>query len=150
MRITEGLTGCVTLSYILKNGQDFNTGSAGGSNSRSQGAGSGKPSMCSGWREYEIQLEWRSSMVGRLTDELERRLRHGLDPWVKIPGSYPQRRKWQPIPVFLPGESHGQRSLAGYSPWVCKESGRIYKLSTHPKTQFWKYMHKYKQLLFIF
>ena len=31
------------------------------------------------------------------------------------------RRKWQPTPVFLPGESHGQRSLAGYSPWVCKE-----------------------------
>ena len=32
------------------------------------------------------------------------------------------RRKWQPTPVFLPGESHGQRSLAGYSPWDCKES----------------------------
>jgi len=29
-------------------------------------------------------------------------------------------RKWQPTPVFLPGESHGQRSLAGYSPWGCK------------------------------
>ena len=28
-----------------------------------------------------------------------------------------RRRKWQPIPVFLPGESHGQRSLVGYSPW---------------------------------
>ena len=28
----------------------------------------------------------------------------------------------QPTPVFLPGESHGQRSLAGYSPWGCKES----------------------------
>ena len=27
------------------------------------------------------------------------------------------RRKWKPIPVFLPGESHGQRDLAGYSPW---------------------------------
>ena len=27
------------------------------------------------------------------------------------------RRAWQPTPVFLPGESHGQRSLAGYSPW---------------------------------
>ena len=27
------------------------------------------------------------------------------------------RRKWQPIPVFFPGEFHGQRSLAGYSPW---------------------------------
>ena len=32
------------------------------------------------------------------------------------------RRKWQPTPVFLPGESHGQRSLAGYSPPRCKES----------------------------
>ena len=31
-------------------------------------------------------------------------------------------RVWQSTPVFLPGESHGQRSLAGYSPWGCKES----------------------------
>ena len=37
-----------------------------------------------------------------------------FDPWV---GNIPWRRKWQPTPVFLPGESHGQRSLAGYSPW---------------------------------
>ena len=39
-----------------------------------------------------------------------------------IPGSgrNPWRRKWQPIPVFLPGESHKQRSLAGYSSWGCK------------------------------
>ena len=29
----------------------------------------------------------------------------------------PWRRKWQPTPVFLPRETHGQRSLAGYSPW---------------------------------
>ena len=33
----------------------------------------------------------------------------------------PWRRKWQPIPVFLPGESHGWRSLVGYSPWGHKE-----------------------------
>ena len=33
----------------------------------------------------------------------------------------PRRRKWQPTPVFLPGESHGQGSLAGYSPWGHKE-----------------------------
>ena len=39
--------------------------------------------------------------------------RHGFNPWV---GKIPWRRKWQPTPVFLPGESHGQRSLAGYSP----------------------------------
>ena len=42
-----------------------------------------------------------------------------FNPWVwKIPW----RRKWQPTPVFLPGQSHGQRSLVGYSPWGCKES----------------------------
>ena len=35
----------------------------------------------------------------------------------------PWRRKWQPASVFLPGESHGQRSLAGYSAWGCKEPG---------------------------
>ena len=29
----------------------------------------------------------------------------------------PRIRKWQPTPVFLPGKSHGHRSLAGYSPW---------------------------------
>ena len=39
--------------------------------------------------------------------------RHGFDPWV---GKIPWRRAWQPTPVFLPGESHGERSLAGYSP----------------------------------
>ena len=38
-----------------------------------------------------------------------------------IPGL--ESRKWQPTLVFLPGESHGQRSLAGYSPWGCKEFG---------------------------
>ena len=34
------------------------------------------------------------------------------------------RREWQPTPVFLPGESHGQRSLTGYSPWSRRESDR--------------------------
>ena len=32
-------------------------------------------------------------------------------------GTIPWRRKWQPIPIFLPGKSHGWRNLAGYSPW---------------------------------
>ena len=36
-------------------------------------------------------------------------------------GKMPWRRKWQPTPVFLPGKSHGQRSLADYSPWSHKE-----------------------------
>ena len=33
----------------------------------------------------------------------------------------PLKRKWQPTPVFLPGESYGPRSLVGYSLWSCKE-----------------------------
>ena len=37
-------------------------------------------------------------------------------------GRSPWRRKWKPTPVFLLGKSHGQRSLAGYSPWGHKES----------------------------
>ena len=41
---------------------------------------------------------------------------------VRDAGSIPGRRAWQPTPVLLPGESHGQRSLAGYSPQGCKES----------------------------
>ena len=44
--------------------------------------------------------------------------RPGFDPWV---GKIPWRRESQPTPVFLPGESHGQRSLVGYSPWGHKE-----------------------------
>ena len=46
--------------------------------------------------------------------------RPGFDPWV---GKIPWRRKWQPTPVFLPGESPGQRSLVGYSQWGHKRVG---------------------------
>ena len=45
-------------------------------------------------------------------------------------GKIPWGRKWQPIPVFLPGKSHGQRSLAGYSPWDCRELETTWQLST--------------------
>ena len=45
-----------------------------------------------------------------------------FDPWVR---KIPWRRKWQPTPVFLPGEFHEQRSLACYSPWDSKESDTI-------------------------
>ena len=44
--------------------------------------------------------------------------RHGFDPWAR---KIPWKRKWQPIPVFLPEKSRGQRSLAGYSPWGCMQ-----------------------------
>ena len=51
-------------------------------------------------------------------------------PWVR---KIPWRRKWQPTPVSLPGESHGQRSLVDYSPWGCKESKMTDQLSTHTR-----------------
>ena len=44
--------------------------------------------------------------------------RPGFDPWVR---KIPWRRKWQSTPAFLPGEAHGQRSLAGYHPWGHKQ-----------------------------
>ena len=42
-----------------------------------------------------------------------------FNSWVR---EIPWRKKWQPTPIFLPGKPHGQRSLAGYSPWGHKES----------------------------
>ena len=47
------------------------------------------------------------------TSQCRRYRRHGFNPWVR---KIPWNRKWQPTPVFLPGKSHGQGSLAGYSP----------------------------------
>ena len=60
--------------------------------------------------------------------------RHKFDIWIsKISWS----GKWQPTPVFLPGEFHGQRSLVGYSPWIVKTQTQ---LSTHTHT------HTHKRL----
>ena len=53
------------------------------------------------------------------TCQCRRLKRWGFGPWVR---KIPWRRAWQPTPVFLSAESHGQRSLAGYSPWGRKES----------------------------
>ena len=50
--------------------------------------------------------------------QCRRHKRHRFDRWV---GKIPWRRARQPTPVFWLGESYGQRSLAGYSPWGLKE-----------------------------
>ena len=62
-------------------------------------------------------LRWRSSKVS--TCQSRRCRRHGFNPCV---GKIPWSRKWQSIPVFLPGKVHGQKSLSCYSPWGFKES----------------------------
>ena len=57
-----------------------------------------------------------ASQVALVVKKLPANAKHirdlGVNPWV---GKIPYRRAWQPTPVFLPGESHGQRSLASYS-----------------------------------
>ena len=54
--------------------------------------------------------------------------RQGFNPWFQ---KIPWRGKWQSIPVFLPGEPHGQRSLACYSQWVYKELDMTQWQNTH-------------------
>ena len=54
--------------------------------------------------------------------------------WIPGWGRAPGKRKWQPTPVFLPGESHGQSILAGYSPWGCRESDVTERLTLSTKT----------------
>ena len=63
---------------------------------------------------YSMATQWLSGK--RICLQCKRRKRCGFDPWV---GKIPWRRAWQPTPVFLPGESPGQRSPSGYSPWGC-------------------------------
>ena len=61
--------------------------------------------------------------------QCRRHKRCGFKPWVR---KIPWGRKWQPTPVLLPGESHGQRSLAGYSPWGPSESDTTKQLTHTP------------------
>ena len=93
------------------------------------------PSLCSGLQAADLKMindHPRTGIINKIYHgyglprwlrgkksacQCRRCKRCGFDPWVwKIPW----RRAWQPTPVFLPGKSHGQRSLVGYSPWVVK------------------------------
>ena len=73
---------------------------------------------------------------GEKTGQSRRHKTHSLDPWVR---KIPWRRAWQSAPVFLPGESHGQVSLAGYSSWGRKESDmtEVTYLHAHTHTHIW-------------
>ena len=69
-----------------------------------------------------------SSAGKELICQCKRHKRHEFDPWV---GKIPWSRKWQPTPVFLPGKFHGQRRLAGCSPWGHEESDTTECAFTH-------------------
>ena len=62
------------------------------------------------------------------TCQCRRHSRHIFDPWV---GKIPQRRSWQPTPVFLPGQFRGQKSLVGYSSWGLQSRTWLKRLSVH-------------------
>ena len=77
----------------------------------------------------------RMHLPGQETQEMQ------VDPSV---GKIPWRRKWQPTPVFLPGESHGWRSLLGFSPWYCKKSDPTEHIVPTIKMHIYIYkMHMY-------
>ena len=57
--------------------------------------------------------------------------RSRINPWV---GKIPWKREWQPTPVFLPGKSHGQRSLVSYTPWDHEQLDTTEWLHTHTHT----------------
>ena len=56
-------------------------------------------------------------------------------------GKIPWSRKWPPTPVFLPEKFHGQRNLAGYIIWGCKESEKAEQLSTHAQVDIVELMY---------
>ena len=79
--------------------------------------------------QYQLAFQWLSGEKSTCQCRSHRRCR--FNPWVR---KIPWKREWQPIPVFLTGKSYGQRNLAGYSPWGCKESDTTKQLSTHTHT----------------
>ena len=76
------------------------------------------------------------------TCQCRRYQRLGFVPWVR---KIPWRRRWQPSPVFLPGEFHGQKILAGYSPWGRKELN----IAEHTHTHIYTYTYILFQILSI-
>ena len=60
-----------------------------------------------------------SFSIAQMEKNLPAMQRPWFDPWI---GKILWRREWLPTPIFLPGQSHGQRSLVGYSPWGREES----------------------------
>ena len=62
--------------------------------------------------------------------------RHGFNPWVR---QIPWKREWLPTPVFLPGDFHGQRSLAGPGPWGHTESDTTEHAHTYPTSHIYSF-----------
>ena len=80
---------------------------------------------------------------GEKTGQSRRHKTHSLDPWVR---KIPWRRAWQSAPVFLPGESHGQRSLTTVHR-MAQSQIRLKRLSTHTYTNNEQSKNKVKKTI---
>ena len=69
-------------------------------------------------RNAESRGSYGASLVAQMVKNLPAMQEAQVDTWV---GTISWRREWLPIPVFLPGEFHGQKSLVGYSLWDHKD-----------------------------
>ena len=76
--------------------------------------------------------QWWASLVAQMVKNLPAVQEIQIQSWVR---KIPWRREWQPTAVFLLGESHGQRSLAGYSLWDHKELD-VTEATKHTRTQY--------------
>ena len=81
-----------------------------------------EPLTCEMWCYLQVNSVRIELNCKEPTCQCRRHKRCGFDPWV---GKISWRRKWQSTPVFLPGEPHRQRSLAGCSPWGAKSRTQI-------------------------
>ena len=99
--------------------------------------GAQENTVCHCFHFFPIYLPWsdqtgchdlRFSTLCSPLLELSKEYQKGFGVWSRNlnfspnPNTYCQRRQWQPTPVFLPGKSHGRRSLGGCSPWGHEES----------------------------
>ena len=97
---------------------------------RGKGLGLGQPLISlppSPFRILFWRVRWEERLLGQLLMNRSRihlPMQETQVMWVRPLGPEdPWRRKWQPTPVLLPGKSHGQKNLAGYSPWGHKRVG---------------------------
>ena len=100
------------------------------------------PAFIKYWIQYGTCLASQVVLVVKNLPANAGDMRHGFHPWVR---NIPWRRKQQPTPAFLPGKSHGQRKLPGYSPW----GHRVRYGSTHTCTYQGLIFDIYKNLIYL-
>ena len=79
-----------------------------------------------GFGPYQLPFHKVASQVTEMVKNPSTMQEIWVDPGVRM---IPWRREWLPTPLFLPGEFHGQRKLAGYSPWDCKQLDTMERLT---------------------